>query len=170
MSSDFVQKAAEIVEAYVRNNTIPAREIPNLLKEVHSSLMQLNSHQLPPTDGREGAESAGTAATAALESPAVSEKSEKKRNTTAAKPTPAVAVAESVGDDFVICLVCGKHCKTLKGHLTRSHNMDLDSYRKMFDLASDHPVVSPDYSQKRRQLAINAGLGEKLRKARKKKV
>ncbi|MEG3638125.1 MucR family transcriptional regulator [Magnetococcus sp. PR-3] len=159
--SDLVQKTAEIVEAFVSNNSITAREIPQFIKEVHTSLNSLT----PASDISVAAPAPVAAQPTSQPEPAPVEEAA-PANT---KPEPAVPVAESVSDEFVTCLVCAKKCKTLKGHLTRSHNMDLDTYRNMFDLPSNHPVVSPDYSAKRRKLAIDAGLGEKLRKSRKKK-
>ena len=38
----------------------------------------------------------------------------------------------------------------------------------MFDLPRNFSMVAPAYAEKRRQLAIDSGLAEKLQKARKK--
>jgi predicted transcriptional regulator len=38
MNDNFIDLAAEIVSAYVSNNTVPANELPNLIGDVYSAL------------------------------------------------------------------------------------------------------------------------------------
>jgi predicted transcriptional regulator len=40
----------------------------------------------------------------------------------------------------------------------------------MFSLAKDFPIVAPSYSERRRQLAVDSGLGDKLREGRRRKL
>ncbi|OZB14202.1 MAG: transcriptional regulator [Hyphomonas sp. 34-62-18] len=40
-ASDFVVYATEIVSAYVRNNTVQTSELPDLIRNVHRSLLEL---------------------------------------------------------------------------------------------------------------------------------
>ncbi|MBF0339747.1 MAG: MucR family transcriptional regulator [Magnetococcales bacterium] len=158
MSSDLLKHAAEIVEAYVSNNEVQARELSVLLREVYGTLTTLSSGiqvALP-------AESESCPDSTAEENVAASTGTEKE------KPVPFVPLEEAVTEDAVICLICGKACKALKGHLTRSHKIDFDEYRGMFDLDKSFPMVAPAYSDKRRALAIEAGLGDKLRDSRRK--
>jgi predicted transcriptional regulator len=42
-SADFIAQTADIVSAYVSNNTVPAGEIPALINQVHSALMRVSS-------------------------------------------------------------------------------------------------------------------------------
>ncbi|MGN7612601.1 MucR family transcriptional regulator [Magnetococcales bacterium HHB-1] len=77
--------------------------------------------------------------------------------------TPIVPISEAVREDVVICLICGKECKALKGHLTRSHRISIEEYRERFGLPKSFPLVAPSYSAHRRKLAKDAGLGERLR-------
>lgn len=39
---NFIELTAEIVSAYVSNNTVPASEIPNLINQVHSALSRVS--------------------------------------------------------------------------------------------------------------------------------
>ncbi|OSM06233.1 MucR family transcriptional regulator [Magnetofaba australis] len=162
MSSELVKKAAEIVQAYVSNNTLDAKELTGLMTQVHVTLQQMDT----------GAQSEAPVAEApAPIAEAASEEASAEAATRAKKPAapkPALPVEESVTEDAVFCLVCGKSCKTLKGHLTRSHGLSLNDYRAQFNLPKDYPTVAPSYSKTRRQLAIDAGLGEKLQQSRKK--
>jgi predicted transcriptional regulator len=42
-SSNFIELAADIVSAYVSNNSVPASDLPSLINEVHSALMRVTS-------------------------------------------------------------------------------------------------------------------------------
>lgn len=39
---NFIELTAEIVSAYVSNNTVPASEIPNLINQVHAALSRVS--------------------------------------------------------------------------------------------------------------------------------
>jgi predicted transcriptional regulator len=77
------------------------------------------------------------------------------------KPTPAVPIKRSVRDDEIICLVCGKPQKMLKRHLATRHELEPDSYKAMFGLKDDYPMVAPSYAATRSALAKKIGLGRK---------
>lgn len=74
---------------------------------------------------------------------------------------PAVSIRASVKPDYIVCLEDGRKFKTLKRHLMTMHEMTPDDYRARWDLPSDYPIVSPNYAQKRREVAKSSGLGRK---------
>lgn len=78
-----------------------------------------------------------------------------------AKPEPAVSVRASIKKDHIVCLDCGKKMKMLKRHLATEHNLSIYEYRARWGLASDYPLVAPDYAAVRRGLAKKIGLGRK---------
>jgi predicted transcriptional regulator len=82
------------------------------------------------------------------------------------KPAPAVPVRRSVGQDHLTCLVCGKKQKLLKRHLAVEHNLTPDQYRDTFSLTRDYPMVAPNYAAKRREFALQIGLGRPKKPAR----
>lgn len=41
-SGNFIAQTADIVSAYVSNNTVPANEIPALINQVHNALLQVS--------------------------------------------------------------------------------------------------------------------------------
>ena len=90
----------------------------------------------------------------------------------AARPDPAVSIRSSVKRDHVVCLEDGKKMKMLKRHLMTDHGLTPDEYRSRWGLASDYPMVAPDYADKRRDLAKKSGLGRKpgQRRGRRKKA
>ena len=63
--------------------------------------------------------------------------------------------------DFIICLEDGKKLKMLKRHLMTSYGMTPDAYRTKWGLTADYPMVAPNYAERRRNLAIRIGLGNK---------
>lgn len=46
--SGYIQLTANIVSAYVSNNTVASAEIPNLIAQVYSALMRISSGQTAP--------------------------------------------------------------------------------------------------------------------------
>ena len=74
---------------------------------------------------------------------------------------PVVPVKKSVTPDYIICLEDGKKLKMLKRHLNRAYGMTPEEYRERWGLASDYPMVAPNYSKKRSSLAKDNGLGRR---------
>jgi predicted transcriptional regulator len=77
--------------------------------------------------------------------------------------TPAVPIRRSVTDDYIVCLEDGKKLKMLKRHLMTAYSMTPEEYRAKWGLKPDYPMVAPNYSQKRQELARKIGLGRKPR-------
>jgi predicted transcriptional regulator len=77
------------------------------------------------------------------------------------KAEPAVPVRHSVRRDHLVCLTCGKPFKALRRHLRTSHDLTPDSYRLMFALARDYPMVAAASSEQRAAIARRSGLGQR---------
>lgn len=77
------------------------------------------------------------------------------------KLQPAVSIRSSVKSDHIVCLEDGKKMKMLKRHLMTDHGLTPAEYRARWGLASDYPMVAPEYAEKRRVLAKQIGLGRK---------
>ena len=75
------------------------------------------------------------------------------------KSEPAVPVRRSIQRDHLLCLVCGKPQKVLKRHLAVQHDLTPAQYRERFGLKPDYPMASPSYVQRRREVALQTGLG-----------
>ena len=74
---------------------------------------------------------------------------------------PAVPIKKSVTPDFIISLEDGKKFRSLKRHLQTKYGMTPAEYREKWNLQSDYPMVAPNYSEERSQLAKKLGLGRK---------
>ena len=79
---------------------------------------------------------------------------------------PAVPVRKSITPDYIICLEDGKKFKSLKRHLRTHYDLSPEQYRERWGLASDYPMVAPNYARARSELAKKMGLGQKGRQAR----
>ena len=75
------------------------------------------------------------------------------------KPVPAVPVKKSITPDFLISLEDGKRYRSLKRHLN-SRGLTPEQYREKWGLPRDYPMVAPNYSAKRSELARSLGLGQ----------
>ena len=82
------------------------------------------------------------------------------------KQEPKVSIRSSIKPDAIACLECGSRQKMLKRHLMTNHQMTPNDYRQKWGLASDYPMVAPNYAEQRRTLAKSIGLGTKRRKTR----
>lgn len=77
-----------------------------------------------------------------------------------AEHKPAVPVRSSVKSDFIISLIDGRKLKSLKRHLSM-HGLTPKEYRERYSLKPDYPMVAPNYSAQRREVAKKLGLGRK---------
>jgi predicted transcriptional regulator len=125
-STDLVSK---LVTAYVSNNSVPAPDLPSLIRSIHASVVELTS----------GARSAQIPV-------------EQVEKPTAAK------IRKSVGSDGIVSFIDGRPYKVLKRHLT-THGLDPRRYRERFGLPADYPMVAPSYAARRSEIAKEIGLG-----------
>ncbi|MBV1835389.1 MucR family transcriptional regulator [Novacetimonas pomaceti] len=78
---------------------------------------------------------------------------------------PAVPIKRSVFPDYIICLENGKKLKMLKRHLQASYGMTPEEYRRKWGLPSNYPMVAPNYTARRSELAREIGLGRDIMSA-----
>ena len=83
---------------------------------------------------------------------------------------PALSAKKSIGKNAITCLICGKAMKTLARHLMTAHDLKPGQYRKQFGIPSKQSLAARSYSESRRQMAIDRGLGDKLALARANRV
>jgi predicted transcriptional regulator len=132
--SAFVELAAEIVSAYVSNNSVPTSELPALIASVHASLAFV-------------ANSSTTQSEQSLQ--------------------PPVPIKSTVKPDYILSLEDGRKYKSMKRHLT-GRGLTPQQYREKWGLRPDYPMVAPNYSKARSEMARSMGLGQKMAAGRKK--
>ncbi len=94
------------------------------------------------------------------------EKGEAVATAETAEDVPVVSRKKAFGKDKIYCMLCGKGFKTLSRHLKTSHEMTASEYRKQFDIPRSQSLAAKNYSESRRQMAVDRGLADNLAKAR----
>ena len=75
---------------------------------------------------------------------------------------PPIPLDEIVKEKYVVCLECGKKMRTLKAHLRKAHQLAPAEYFRRYSLdPKKYPLVCKEYSEQRRKLAKEKGLGER---------
>lgn len=128
---DLTTLTVQLLSAYVANNAVPNADLADLIRKTRSAL------------------SDEAAAPVEAEAPAEQEY------------TRAVSVKASLASpDHIISMIDGKPYKTLKRHLS-TRGMTPAEYRERYRLPVDYPMVAPNYSERRRAVAVERGLGRK---------
>jgi predicted transcriptional regulator len=143
---------AQIVIAHVRHNDVASDAIPNLIRGVYSTLLDIGrnlsrtsmqSATVPAMhhhNGHDHGELATSAAPNGYEHP---------------------TYGQTVFDDRLICMEDGLSMKMLKRHLLTVHGMTPDEYRAKWGLPDEYPMVAITYARLRSSLALQSGLGLK---------
>ena len=132
-----IELTAQIVSAHLSNQQMTSDEMLQELQKVYESLKALEAGS-PIAIG-----------------------------TKTSTGAPKLSIKQAFKKDEVICMICGKGgFKTLKRHIGLAHDLKPGQYRKQFGIPSTQKLAAKSYSESRRQMAINKGLGEGLAKFR----
>lgn len=129
---------AEVAAAYFSNSHVNPSEIPNVISQIAASLQQISGAQ----------QSGGQTEEAA-----------------APKKASAAQVRKSITPDALISFEDNRPYKTLRRHLS-GRGLSPEQYREKYGLPSDYPMVAPNYSAMRSEMARNLGLGQRGAQAR----
>jgi predicted transcriptional regulator len=162
--ADLLELTTDIVCAHVSVTEMSPNELLNEIQTVYATLQALEKGESPATinvsapepkkRGRKPKVSAEPLASEKVEGPSI-------------PAAPAMTISEAFKPDQVGCMICGKTgMKTLKRHLSTAHDLKPGKYRKQFNIPKDQPLAATEYVAKRRQAALDRGLGEKMAAAR----
>ena len=126
---------ALIMANYVRRHDVPVAQLPVLIAQVREALRPSSKPLSPQPD----------------------------RAKLSDHPVPAVPVEASVAPDFIICLEDGRSCKSLKRYLRDHFSMTPEMYRTRWGLPEDYPMVAPNFSRRRAEIARQNKLGRHSR-------
>ena len=128
-SAAFVSLSADVVAAYVSNNSVTQADLPSLIASVHAALRTAGNGKQEPEK-------------VVLE--------------------PPVSIKKSITANHLISMEDGKPYKSLKRHLT-ARGLTPAQYREKWSLPFDYPMVAPNYSKARSEMAKALGLGQKAK-------
>jgi predicted transcriptional regulator len=159
MASNVLDLTADIVCAHASVTEMSPDELLGELKAVYATLEALDRGEPSATVDM----AAGKRGRKAQSPAAMAEEVEKL----AVPQTPVMTFEEAFKPDQVACMICGKKgMKTLKRHIGSAHNLKPGQYRKQFGIPKEQPLSAIEYVEKRRQAALDKGLGDKLVAAR----
>jgi predicted transcriptional regulator len=138
MAKMLIEIAAEMVRTQVSLRSMPAAEIAASLRQVFSTLNELQKTETGGIDIE-------------VTQPAAEEVS-------ATKLSPA----NSIQDDKVICLECGKEMRQLTTKHLVSHGMTQKEYRQKYGFSMQTPLAAKSVSEAQSKAAKRRGLPEKL--------
>lgn len=138
--ANITELASEIVLAHASNTSMTKDELIAELKEVHAVLTALETGEAVPA------------------SFSVEEEQE--------SAAPAITMRKAFGKKQIFCMICGKGFTTLKRHLGAAHSLTPKEYRNQFGVPAGTTLAAKDYSESRRQMAIDKNLAGGLAKAR----
>lgn len=127
---ELLHMTAEVVSAYVGNNSVEKADISGVIGTVFGKFSALS--QDPPR------------------TPSRPLKIRRKA---------AISIKESVQPDFLVCLEDGRKLKMLKRHLRTAYGMTPEQYRAKWGLPPEYPMVAPNYAAQRSEFAKKIGLG-----------
>ncbi len=134
------QLVAQVAAAYFSNSHVNPSEIPNVISQIAASLGGVND---------------GAGQIASEESAASGPKLSRAQ------------IKKSITADALVSFEDNKPYKTLRRHLA-TRGLSPEQYREKWGLPSDYPMVAPNYSAARSQLAKSLGLGQRGQQARRK--
>jgi predicted transcriptional regulator len=138
MATEALKLTAQIVISHASLSELTPKELVEEIKDIFALLSSL-----------EGAEVAAAGVPETAQEAAVVKK-------------PPIPLDQIVKEKYVVCLECGKKMRTLKAHLRKAHQLAPKEYFKRYGLDSKkYPLVCKEYSEQRRKLAKEKGLGER---------
>lgn len=66
---------------------------------------------------------------------------------------PAVPIKRSIEPDYIVCLEDGRKFKSIRRHIQEKYGLTPVEYRRKWGLPPDYPMVAPNYSQRRAEIA-----------------
>lgn len=129
---------ADVAAAYFSNTHVAAADIPNVISQIATSLQAVRADIAPSSEAAEATEAPVEAQT---------------------KLTPA-QIRKSITPEALLSFEDGRSYKTLRRHLSVK-GLTPEQYREKWGLPRDYPMVSPNYSAARSQMAKAVGLGRK---------
>ena len=140
MPKKLIEITSEIVQTQVSLTSMSAAQIASSLRQVFSTLQELEKAETAGINIECSQLAAGEVA--------------------ATKISPA----DSIQNDKVICLECGAEMRQLTSKHLVSHGMNQKEYRKKYGFTMTTPLAAKSLSKARSKAAKKRGLPEKLQK------
>jgi predicted transcriptional regulator len=155
-------EAARIVASFVQRNATPTQAVNAMISETYNGLIK-TLNESPKIDrslflsvGALAIASDSPALTASSARPFVAEAVDAPAK---GAVVPFVAIENSIHNDHLVCLECGKPFEALKRHLKSQHALSEVDYKRRFHLPANYPMVCEAYRTQRADLARRSQFG-----------
>ena len=138
MAKSLTEMAVEIAAAQASHAKMSPDEVDEFLKKTFERLKQMKGEEEVPQE----------------------------RVPEAKEAVPPVEPQKSIQRNKVICLECGKEFRQLTNAHLKSHGLTAQEYRKKWGFPARQPLAAKSLSAKRRKIAKDMNLAERLRKVR----
>jgi predicted transcriptional regulator len=140
MATEVLKLTAQIVISHASMSELSPKDLVDEIKEIYTVLSALE---------------VGEALAEAAEVSGQGQEAEVVKK-------PPIPLEEIVKEKYVVCLECSKKMRTLKAHLRKAHHLAPAEYFRRYGLdPKKYPLVCKEYSEQRRKLAKEKGLGER---------
>jgi predicted transcriptional regulator len=137
MATEIIKITAQIVISHASMSELSPQELVEEIREIYNALSSLEGGEVIPE----------------IMAPKKALEAEVKK--------PPIPLKDIVTQKHVVCLECGKKCRTLKAHIKKSHNLLPKEYFKIYGLdPKKYPLVCKEYSAQRSKMAKNRGFGK----------
>lgn len=165
MPKTLTEIAADIALAQATQRPMSGQELEEIIKKAFHALKEVRtieeSEIKSPLPGKEAA----APAPKKIQPPEAAEELSQPAAELIRKPV--MDPMDSIQQDKVICLECGKEFKQISHtHLKKFHQLTPKQYRNKHGLPAGQPLTAKSLSERRRKTAKETGLGEKLKQAR----
>src|SRR5208282_1544142 len=138
MATEILKLTAEVVISHASMSELSTQELVDEIKEVFNVLSSLDGGAVIPE----------------IMEPEKAEEAEVGKK-------PPIPLKDIVTQKHVVCLECGKKCRTLKAHIRKAHGLLPKEYFKQFGLdPKKYPLTCKEYSAKRSQMAKDREFGK----------
>ena len=179
MAKSLTEMSVEIITAQLSNRDMSPEEVAEVLRNTFSVLKHLKEMEVRRDYQAVEAEPAPRSAETrthpfpelhqveVAESPvsAPATPPEVEEPSTEAKP-PAMDPMDSIREEKIVCLECGKEFKQISHTHLKSHGLTPKEYRKKYLLPAKQPLTARSLSEKRKLKAREIGLGGRLKRLR----
>jgi predicted transcriptional regulator len=179
MAKSLTELTVEIITAQLSNRDMSPEEIAEVLRNTFNVLKRLKemevrreyqavetepaprtaetkTHPFPETHRVETPESP-------VPTPATAQEAE---GAPSEPEAPVMDPMDSIREEKIICLECGKEFKQISHTHLKSHNLTPKEYRKKHLLPAKQPLTARSLSEKRKMKAKEIGLGGRLKRLR----
>ena len=158
MPKSILEMVSEIVAGQSGQRILTGEEIDKLIKATYRSLKEIESLEISGVELEDSQILTETAEHPTAEGYHVEE--------IQSALAPNIEPSESIHEQEIICMECGKGFKQLTPTHLNKHNLTASEYREKYGFRNSQALAARASTEKRRSIAKELGTGQRLKMAR----